>query len=151
VISIFHEEPVFHRRRFFHGKAIQGEEAPDIAWLDPTGKEMNTEAWKSGHVRCLGVQLFGGQIDVDERGTTILANSMLVLFNADHGNTIPFDLPDVAENEEPWELLFDTADLSLECPKKSEGSHSLQPCSMALFRAPLKQAAEEPLLGGPAG
>jgi glycogen operon protein len=147
VIEIFHNEPVFHRRRFFHGKAIQGEEAPEIAWLDPTGKEMTTEAWKAGHVRCLGVQLFGGQIDVDERGATILANSMLVLFNADHANTIPFVLPPVGEDEEPWELLLDTTEPTIDCSKKSAGKHSLSPCSMALFRAPLKQIAEDPLLG----
>jgi glycogen operon protein len=149
VIQIFHEEPVFHRRRFFHGKAIQGEEAADIAWLDPTGKEMTTEAWKAGHVRCLGVQLMGGQIDVDERGATILANTVLILFNADHANTIPFVLPDVGENEEPWQLLFDTSETVTECPKTCQGTYSLQPCSMALFRAPLKQTEEEPLLGVP--
>ncbi len=73
-IKIFHEEPVFHRRRFFHGKAIHGEEAPDIAWLNPDGSQMTQEAWNAGHVRSLGVQLFGGQVDVDERGTTIHGN-----------------------------------------------------------------------------
>jgi glycogen operon protein len=148
VVEIFHSEPVFHRRRFFHGKPIQGDEAPEIAWLDPTGKKMTTEAWKAGHVRCLGVQLFGGQIDVDEHGTTILANSMLVLFNADHANMIPFVLPAVRDDEEPWELLIDTAELSLDAPCKTEKSHSLKPCSMAVFRAPLKQIEEEPLLRG---
>jgi glycogen operon protein len=148
VVEIFHSEPVFHRRRFFHGKPIQGDEAPEIAWLDPTGKKMTTEAWKAGHVRCLGVQLFGGQIDVDEHGTTILANSMLVLFNADHANMIPFVLPAVRDDEEPWQLLIDTAELSLEAPGTTEKSHSLKPCSMAVFRAPLKQNEEEPLLRG---
>jgi glycogen operon protein len=148
VIDIFHHEPVFHRRRFFHGKAIQGADAPEIAWLEPTGKEMTSEAWKAGHVRCLGVLLRGGQIDVDERGATILANSMLALFNADHANTISFDLPDVSEGEGPWELVLDTANESIEPPAESAGQHSLQPCSMALFRAPLKAATEDPLLAG---
>jgi isoamylase len=148
VVEIFHSEPVFHRRRFFHGKPIQGDEAPEIAWLDPTGKKMTTEAWKAGHVRCMGVQLFGGQIDVDEHGATILANSMLVLFNADHANTIPFVLPPVREDEEPWEMLIDTAEVSLDAPCKTEKSHALKPCSMAVFRAPLKQTEEESLLRG---
>jgi hypothetical protein len=93
------------------------------------------------------MQLFGGQIDVDERGATILANSMLVLFNADHANTIPFVLPPVSEDEEPWELLFDTTEVAIDVPQKCENQHSLKPCSMALFRAPLKQSAEDPLLG----
>ena len=148
VVEIFHSEPVFHRRRFFHGKPIQGDEAPEIAWLDPTGKKMTPEAWKAGHVRCMGVLLFGGQIDVDEHGATILANSMLALFNADHANTIPFVLPSVRDDEEPWELLIDTAEISLEAPCKTEKSHALKPCSMAVFRAPLKQIEEEPLLRG---
>jgi glycogen operon protein len=151
VIDLFHAEPVFHRRRFFHGKAIQGEEAPEIAWLDPNGKEMTTEAWKGGHVRCLGVQLFGGQIDVDERGATILANSMLVLFNADHANTISFHLPPVSDDEEPWELVFDTAVESIDCPVKRGDQYELKPCSMAVFRAPLKQSEDDPLLAGLGG
>jgi hypothetical protein len=109
---------------------------------------MTTEAWKAGHVRSLGVQLFGGQIDVDEHGATILANSMLVLFNADHANTIPFVLPAVRDDEEPWEMLIDTAEMSLDTACKTEKSHSLKPCSMAVFRAPLKQTEEEPLLRG---
>jgi glycogen operon protein len=148
VIDIFHQEPVFHRRRFFHGKAIQGADAPGIAWLEPNGKEMADDAWKAGHVRCLGVLLRGGQIDVDERGATILANSMLAVFNADHANTIDFSLPTVGDGEEPWELVFDTSNDTIEPAVKAESPHSLQPCSMALFRAPLKQMTEEPLLAG---
>ena len=70
---------MFHRRRFFHGQAIQGAEAPDIAWLDPTGKEMSDEAWTTAFVRCLGVQLFGGEIDVDEHGEAIVGDTMLLL------------------------------------------------------------------------
>ena len=73
---------------------------------------------------------------------------MLVLFNADHANTIQFVLPPVREDEEPWELLIDTAEISLDAPCKTEKSHALKPCSMAVFRAPLKQTEEESLLRG---
>ena len=59
VTAIFREEPTLHRRRFFHGKSLHGEHSPEIAWLDPTGKEMSQEAWQQGHVRCLGVHLMG--------------------------------------------------------------------------------------------
>jgi glycogen operon protein len=142
-IKIFHEEPVFHRRRFFHGKPIHGEEAPDISWLNPDGSQMNGEAWKAGHVRSLGVQLCGGQVDVDERGTTIHGNEMLVLFNADHKLTIPFTLPKHAAENLPWELMFDTSDDSIECPKRVDKVYQLQPCSMALCRAPRNETAEE--------
>jgi glycogen operon protein len=142
-IKIFHEEPVFHRRRFFHGKAIHGEEAPDIAWLNPDGSQMAEEAWRAGHVRSLGVQLCGGQVDVDERGTTIHGNEMLILFNADHKLTIPFTLPKHAAENRPWELMFDTSDDSIECPKAVDKVYQLQACSMALFRACRNETVQE--------
>src|SRR5262249_38269649 len=99
VIGLFQVEAVFHRRRFFHGQAIQGAEAPEIAWLDPSGAEMSDESWKESFVRCLGVQLFGGEIDVDEHGESILGNTMLLLFNADHVNEIDFVLPEITNGD----------------------------------------------------
>jgi glycogen operon protein len=93
VIALFGDQPVFHRRRFFHGRAIQGADAPEIAWFDPTGVAMAREAWQQGFVRCLGVRLLGGDIDVDDRGEAIRGDTILLLFNADHANTIPFALP----------------------------------------------------------
>ena len=134
VIALFHEQPVFHRRRFFHGQTIQGAEAPQIAWLDPSGSPMPNEAWNAGYVRCLGVQLFGGQIDVDEHGEAISADTMLILFNADHANTIPFVLP-VPKDSEPWELVFDTADETSDSGVKVSTTYPLQPCSMAVFKS----------------
>jgi glycogen operon protein len=136
VIRIFHEQPVFHRRRFFHGKAIEGTEAPEISWLEPSGKEMSHEAWNEAHVRCLGVQLFGGMIDVDERGEGIEGDTMLLLFNADHAQTIPFVLPP-PENGDPWELLLDTAKGQGECPcpTPTNEPYPLEPNSMAVFRS----------------
>jgi isoamylase len=55
VIRIFHEQPNFHRRRFFHGKALRGADAKEIVWLEPSGKECPTRpgttpspaAWES--------------------------------------------------------------------------------------------------------
>jgi isoamylase len=137
VIAFFHEQPVFHRRRFFHGQAIQGEEAPEIAWLDPSGVEMSGESWENGFVRCLGVQFFGGTIDVDDNGEWIRGDNVLLLFNADHANTIPFVIPKPEEPGEPWELIFDTADDSLTKVLEPDQAYPLQPCSMAVFRSRL--------------
>jgi glycogen operon protein len=125
VTAIFHEQPVFHRRRFFHGKAIQGAEAPDIAWLEPTGKEMSDQAWNESSVRCLGVLLYGKNIDIDQHGEQIDGDTMLLLFNADHLKAITFTLPP-PENDSPWELLVDTACDNLELPKRSQASSSLR-------------------------
>ena len=143
VIALFHEQPVFHRRRFFHGQAIQGAEAPEIAWYDPTGVEMSDEAWNLGFVRCLGVLLLGGDIDVDEHGESIRGDTMLLLFNADHANTIPFVLPSPPDGE-PWELVFDTAEEASESGAKAPEKYPLQPCSMVVLAS--RVSREEQLL-----
>lgn len=136
VIDIYHTQPVLHRRRFFHGTAIHGADAREIAWLDPSGKEMSDEAWNAPYVRCLGVQLFGGKIDVDEHGEAITGDTILMLFNADHANTIAFALPPPA-NSEPWEVLFDTA--NVEADGTVEGMiYQLYPCSMVVLRSEVK-------------
>ncbi|HET6884108.1 MAG TPA: glycogen debranching protein GlgX, partial [Pirellulales bacterium] len=49
-IALNKNEPVFQRRRFFHGQGIQGGEAPDIAWYDTAGNEMSDEDWKTSFV-----------------------------------------------------------------------------------------------------
>lgn len=138
VIALFREQAVFHRRRFFHGQAIQGAEAPEIAWYDPTGEEMSSEAWNTGFVRCLGVQLFGGEIDVDEHGESICSDTILALFNADHANTIPFVLPPTgSEDGKPWELVFDTSNPDLDSQAELAAEYQLQPCSMAVLKSQL--------------
>ncbi len=86
------------------------------------------------HARCIGVQLFGHNIDVDEHGENITGDTMLLLFNADHALTINFKLPPPGE-ENPWELVFDTSrdgNGEGEMPKES---YELQPVSMAVLRA----------------
>jgi glycogen operon protein len=144
VVKIFHEQPVFHRRRFFHGKAIRGSEAKETTWLDPSGNELSDEAWNDPVARCLGVHWRGGEIDVNEQGETIRGDHILMLFNADHALTIPFTLPE-SPGDEPWRLLFDTArDVeSWEEPGEAtpaQTPYELQPCSMAVFAAPVQNA-----------
>src|SRR6185503_18057161 len=46
-IAIVKEEPALQRRRFFHGHAIHGGEAADIAWLATSGHEMSDEDWQT--------------------------------------------------------------------------------------------------------
>jgi glycogen operon protein len=154
LIAFYWSQPVFHRRRFFHGKAIQGSEAPDIAWLDPSGGEMSDEAWKNANVRCLGVQLFGANVDVDSHGESINGDTVLILFNADHALTIPFKLPSSdtgaadskrkpRESSKPWLLEFDTAgNVVAEAPKAVTGTYDLQPCSLVVLRFPAERKDE---------
>jgi glycogen operon protein len=141
IIAIFHEQPVFHRRRFFHGKALRGAGAPEIAWLDPSGKEMSEQAWDESFVRCLGVQLFGKNIDIDEHGEQIDGDTMLLLFNADHGNAITFVLPPVNHGE-IWELLVDTGRDEADLPKPVAKQFGLVACSAALLRSKTSEKAK---------
>ncbi|MBA4104353.1 MAG: glycogen debranching enzyme GlgX [Pirellula sp.] len=151
VIAIWQAQPSFHRRRFFHGKQIRGNEVPEINWLDPSGKEMADEAWNTPHVRCLGVHFHGGMIDNDEYGEPIIGDHIVILFNADHANEIPFALPELG-GENDWECLFDTAvEAKPEEPKaateakvdaksiSTARAYKLRPCSMAVFTAPAKE------------
>jgi glycogen operon protein len=143
VIRLIRQQPVFHRRRFFHGKAIQGAAAPEIAWLEPSGQEMTEQAWKDAFVRSLGVRLSGGEIDVDQHGEPIRGDSMLLLFNADHANTIAFTFPK-PDNGDPWKLIFDTA--RPELPGESDpplgATYDLLPCSVAAFCSELPRKEE---------
>ncbi len=142
LIAIYREEPTLHRRRFFHGKSLHGDHSPEIMWLDPSGSEMSAEAWTAAHVRCLGVHLIGGHIDVDEYGTPIIGDHLLVLFNADHEQEIDFELPKITDAG-AWERLFDTAleDIDVETPKSGGADlpaaepYKLSACSMVVFRA----------------
>ena len=144
VVALFHEQPVFHRRRFFHGKPIQGSDTPDIVWLEPSGVPMGNDAWNASEVRCLGVELFGGNIDVDEHGETIRGDTLLLLFNADHGHAIPFVLP--KPDGEPWVLEFDTAKDGEEGTLADAKQYVLEPCSMVVLRSQKIVAETESIL-----
>ncbi len=133
VIEIYHNQPVLQRRRFFHGQAIRGADAPDITWFGPTGEEMTAEAWQTEFTRCLGVRLLGDHIDVDEEGEVISGDTLLILFNADQVLDIPFTLPEVIDGA--WQRMMDTADLDAPAQLFAAGqAYPLEHCSVALLR-----------------
>ena len=137
IIAIRHQQPVFQRRRFFHGKAIRGHHSPELVWLEPSGREMSDEAWENPHVRCVGVHLCGGKIDVDEYGEPIIGDHILMLLNADHEHVIPFTLPPL-EMSGPWEWLSDTAWEDPESEPELSTKYELQPCSLVVLRSPVE-------------
>src|SRR5581483_10977454 len=95
-------------KKFFQGRSIRGSGIRDVAWFEPSGQEMNDEAWDAGFVRCLGVRFAGDAIgDVDEHGEPIVGDTMLLLLNAHH-EAIPFTLPGTKPRQH-WRLLLDTA------------------------------------------
>ena len=100
---------------------------------------------KSGNVRCLGMQLFGRNIDRDVHGESITGDTMLLLYNADHGKPITFKLPPTGE-ENPWQLVFDTARQGAPEGESPKDVYELQPVSMVAFRAPTALREESPLI-----
>jgi len=114
IIRIYNKQPVFHRSKFFQGRALRGSEAKDITFLEPSGQEMTDEAWNAGFVRSLGIRLAGDMIDeVNEQGDKITGDTFLLLLNGHHENML-FTLPEVKTGHQ-WELMVDTAD-----PEKGE-------------------------------
>jgi glycogen operon protein len=108
VISLRKNHPVFHRRKFFQGRAIKGAGVKDILWLQPDGTEMTDEQWKQDSARCLGVFLSGeGLGEQDERGQPISDENMLMLMNAHH-EMLPFTLPPLPSGDR-WIPLIDTS------------------------------------------
>jgi len=109
MIRLFQEQPVLARRTFYQGRKIRGAGVKDIAWFEPSGKEMDDEAWESHFVRCLGVLLNGEAMEeTDKDGNTLIGDTLFLLFNAHH-ESIAFVLPPLKPNEK-WVRLLDTAD-----------------------------------------
>jgi isoamylase len=107
--TIWHEQPVLQRRKFFLGRAIRGSDIKDISFFDPSGQEMSDQSWAADFVRCLGVRLAGDIAnEVDERGEPIKGDTLLLIINA-HWEQIPFTLP-TTKAEHVWETLVDTSD-----------------------------------------
>jgi isoamylase len=134
VIRVWKEHAVLRRRKFFQGRRIRGADVLDIAWLDPSGREMTDSTWSSPDVRCLGVRLNGDAIhEVDERGARIIGDTLLLMLNAAE-QPVAFTLPATAP-EERWETLLDTAD-PWAPPRRlrAGGRYELLPRSMAVLK-----------------
>ena len=133
VIALRQKHPVLRRRRFFAGRRIRGADVQDIAWYDPTGIEMQDEAWLSEHVRCIGVKLAGDAMaETNERGERIEDDTLLILLNA-HDATVPFTLPAIDVASE-WTAVLDTARVSHDERRLASGDqYLLESRSLALL------------------
>ena len=86
VVQLRRQHPVFRRRHFFEGRALQGDETKDIAWLKPDGTEMTEQEWNNDFARCLGVYLAGDCLgETDGRRREVTDDDFIVLFNAHDG------------------------------------------------------------------
>jgi glycogen operon protein len=138
-LAIRKSQPVFQRRKFFQGRQIRGSQAKDVAWYEPSGKEMTNAAWNQHFVRCLGVKLAGDVMDeFDEAGERLSGDTIFLLFNAHH-EAIPFTIP-APPRDHVWEPLLDSADdaegLPPHAPPLAPGQkYELHGRSMAVLRA----------------
>jgi isoamylase len=104
LIAFRRGHPVFHRRRWFHGRPIRG--SVDIAWFRPDGHEMSDEDWEAGFAKAIGLYLNGGAIaENDQRGRPVTDDSFVVLLNT--GDTLEWTLP--APWASSWEEVLRTA------------------------------------------
>ena len=134
MIRLFKEQPVLARRTFYQGRKIRGAGVKDLAWFEPSGKEMDDDAWDSHFVRCLGVLLNGEAMqETDEEGNTLVGDTLFLLFNAYH-ESIAFVLPPLKPNKK-WVRLLDTADLQWSRQySPRDHSYRLRGRSVAVFR-----------------
>jgi isoamylase len=103
------DHPVFRRRRFFHGRPVQGthDDLTDIAWFTPAGEEMTQRDWNSTHARALSVFLNGNAIsEPGPRGERINDDSFLLMFNASSQIT-EFVVP--VNHGQQWQVIVDTS------------------------------------------
>ncbi|MET7938077.1 glycogen debranching protein GlgX [Streptomyces sp. NPDC005322] len=103
------DHPVFRRRRFFHGRPVEGthDELSDIAWFTHEGEEMHPRDWQAAHAKSLTVFLNGNAIsEPGVRGERITDDSFLLLFNAHHE---PLDFVVPVDHGKQWQVIVDTA------------------------------------------
>ncbi|MEU3981050.1 glycogen debranching protein GlgX [Streptomyces sp. NPDC026672] len=103
------DHPVFRRRRFFHGRPVEGthDDLSDIAWFTPEGAEMTQRDWDSARASALTVFLNGNAIsEPGTRGERIADDSFLLMFNASPG---PLEFVVPVDHGRQWQVVVDTA------------------------------------------
>ncbi|MCP9943819.1 glycogen debranching protein GlgX [Streptomyces somaliensis] len=103
------DHPVFRRRRFFHGRPVEGthDDLSDIAWFTPGGREMTARDWQAAHAKALSVFLNGRAIsEPGPRGERITDDSFLLMFNAG-ADDLDFAVP--VDHGRQWQVVVDTA------------------------------------------
>jgi glycogen operon protein len=105
LIGLRRAHPVFRRRRWFQGRPLRG--TVDIAWLNPDGREMTDDDWRSGHEACVGMFFNGeGITSPGPRGERVVDDSFLLLLNA---SPEPRKWTTSGAWGEAWRQVLDTA------------------------------------------
>jgi isoamylase len=109
LLSIRHRYPVLRRNRFLTGNLDEKLGAKDVAWIHPSGAEMDEKTWADASLRCIGMLLSGRSMAaaVPEPGQDA---TLLLIFNG-HAENMKFVFPP-AVGGEAWRLQLDTNDSS---------------------------------------
>ena len=106
LIAFRNEHPIFHRAKFFQGRAILGNTLKDISWLRPDGHEMEEADWQD-HVLSVGVLLCGDDIGLETfEGQSVTDETFFLCFNSYHEGVI-FRL--TGDEIVSWQRLIDTS------------------------------------------
>ncbi|MGV8134677.1 MAG: glycogen debranching protein GlgX [Mangrovibacterium sp.] len=107
LIELRKKHPIMHRRRYFKGRKIHGEEVKDIRWLNTNGTDLTDEEWQTGYIRSMGI-LLDGQVmhEINQHGDIIRDDRLLILVNS-HWESIVFTLPRITEQSR-WKILFNS-------------------------------------------
>jgi isoamylase len=106
LIAFRREHPAFHRRRWYQGRPIHGEQAHDIEWYAPDGRRMGDEDWHDPVEGALAFFLTGDGL-VDVHGLPVHDDSFFVAFNTGWAERT-FAVPD-ARRGPAWQVALDTA------------------------------------------
>ncbi len=129
VLRITRENPVFRRRRFFHGDTVSDKGVKDVSWVRPEGGEMTLEDWGNPKNHTLGMLIHGeASDDVDERGRPNRGQTLLLLLNASN-RARHFVLPNLPERGQFQELV-NTAQATHRTPR---GGINIAPHSLILL------------------
>lgn len=141
LIQLRKDNQIFHRRRFFSGRAIRGEKIGDILWINSDGEEMGSDKWNDLNHRCLGMLLNGQAMEeYDEKGARIGSDIFLVILNS-YWEDLQFTLPGY-RNMTRWKLVLDTNTPEVGVGKNIMGhdTYRLSARSLAVFRMRVRTA-----------
>ncbi|UFU01590.1 glycogen debranching protein GlgX [Ruania suaedae] len=145
LIAFRRDHPVLRRRRFFNGSTSAAgglPELPDIAWFDPNGDLMDTEAWTTSYARSLAVFLNGQAIEEpDSQGRPIEDDSLMILINAD-ADDLDFTLPEATYGQGWSPVLSTDSEQDLDAELAAEETVTVTGRSVVVFARPAPEEDE---------
>jgi isoamylase len=130
MVRLRRDHPVFRRRRFFHGRPVEGthDELTDIAWFTPKGTEMTRRDWQEACAGAVTVFLNGQAIsEPGPRGERIADDSFLLMVNAGAEDR-DFAVP--PGHGRRWQLVVDTARARAVLPEEGPWAAAGEPVRM---------------------